>query len=247
MAVRIALVLPAAVATGIAWEKTRDLINHGYILETMVTSHDPARWNFSENTDLSEVLLIARKRDRLTDDAKAIANQPTQFINLWQNLKTSAHALAVGEAISHGAAAPIGGPSNIIHGISEIVIGAEKYGEMVEAPWGAVRQGPWIAGSFAQTNLVRVAWMMREGRFYRPGRNQTIRVPIRRLGDIGSLGPDRRDIADGFTISTARSRYPAFWGHKADEVRTIEIAPNKYLQPRSVAAKGRPLRDVGLL
>ena len=49
---RIALVLPAAVATGIAWEKTRDLINHGYVLETMVTSYDPARWNFSENTDL---------------------------------------------------------------------------------------------------------------------------------------------------------------------------------------------------
>jgi hypothetical protein len=244
---RLALVLPAAIATGIAWEKTRDLINHGYVLETMVASHDPARWNFSENTDLSELLLIARKRDRLSEDAESVADEPTQFINLWQNPRTSAHALAIGESISLGAPAPIGTPANIKHGISEVIIGAEKYGETLEIPWGDVREAPWIGCAFAQTSLIRTAWMMRQGRIYRPGRNQTVRVPVRRLGDIGILGPDRRDIADGFTLSTARSRYPAFWGHKADEVRTIEIAPNKYLQPRSVAAKGRPLRNVGLL
>ena len=64
---RIALVLPAAVTAGVAWGRTRDLIDHGYVLETLIASHDPERWNFSENTDLSEVLLIARKRDRLKD------------------------------------------------------------------------------------------------------------------------------------------------------------------------------------
>jgi hypothetical protein len=58
---RIALVLPAAVATGVAWEKTRDLFNHGYVLETVVASHDSQRWNFSENTDLSEILFNCAK------------------------------------------------------------------------------------------------------------------------------------------------------------------------------------------
>jgi hypothetical protein len=59
---RLALVLPAAVLTGVAWGKTRELIRHSYELEVVVSSHDPTRWNFSENTDLSEVLLLARKK-----------------------------------------------------------------------------------------------------------------------------------------------------------------------------------------
>ena len=47
---RLALVLPAAVMTGVAWKKTRDLISHSYELEVVIASHDPLRWNFSENT-----------------------------------------------------------------------------------------------------------------------------------------------------------------------------------------------------
>jgi hypothetical protein len=76
---RIALVLPAAVATGVAWEKTRNLFNHSYILETVIASYDSERWNCSENTDLSEVLLIGRKRDRRGEKAESIARHSTQF------------------------------------------------------------------------------------------------------------------------------------------------------------------------
>ncbi|RJT28940.1 hypothetical protein D3227_33190 [Mesorhizobium waimense] len=100
---RLALVLPAALTTGIAWGRTRELINRGYILETVIASHDPERWNFSENTELSEVMVIARKRDRRIETLDSVADEPTQFINLWRNPVTSAHALAVGEKISRGA------------------------------------------------------------------------------------------------------------------------------------------------
>lgn len=244
---RLALVLPAAVATGIAWEKTREIINHGYVLETVVSSHDPERWNFSENTDLSELLLIARKLDRSKESAKSIANQPTHFINLWRNPTSSAHALAIGEQISRGAPAPIGRPNTIHNGITEIAIGNRKFGESVEIPWSEVRGGPWLGCAFAQTNLLRTAWYLRQGQFYRPGRRQTISLPVQGLGNIAIFGPDRRDIADGFTLSESRTSYPAFWGHKADKVRTIEARPNKWLLPRVTKAKGRPERDAGLL
>ncbi len=43
---RMALVLPAALATGVAWEPTRNLFGKKYVLETVVVSHDPLRWNF---------------------------------------------------------------------------------------------------------------------------------------------------------------------------------------------------------
>jgi hypothetical protein len=244
---RIALVLPAAVMTGIAWKKTRDLINYGYVLETVISSHDSERWNFSENTDLSEVLLIARKRDRRASKKKPLVKHSTQFINLWRNPRTSAHSLAMGEEVLRGAPAPIGGARSVTHAIAEIVVGAEKYGETVEIPWDEVKKGPWIGCAFAQTNLIRTAWMLNSGHLYRPGRNQTVEIPIQPLKNIASLGPDRRDIADGFTVSNRKTRYPALIGHSADNIRTIEVEPNKWLAPRTTAAAGRPERDVGLL
>jgi hypothetical protein len=242
---RLALVLPAAVLTGAAWEKTRDLINRGYILETVITSHDPEQWNFSENTDLSEVLLIARKRRRGKKDVTAPYS--TQFINLWRNPKTSAHALAIGGAIVRGAPAPIGSADKPVHSVSEVVVGAEKYGETLEIPWDDVRDAPWIGGAFAQTNLVRMAWSIRQGRLYVPGENRAGKVPICALQDLGSLGPDRRDIADGFTVSRSRTRYPALMGNRTEHIRTLGISPNKHLSPRTERAEGRPARDIGLL
>jgi hypothetical protein len=242
---RLALVLPAAVTTGIAWGKTRDLINHGYILETVVASHDPGRWNFSENTDLSEVLLIARKRDEASDNSAVV--YATQFINLWSNPTSSAHALAIAEQISKGAPAPLGSVSKPRHGIAELVVGTRKYGETLEIPWTDVKVGLWLGCAFAQTNLVRTAWMLRNGYFYRAEDIRVRQIPMRRLGDIAVLGPDRRDIADGFTVSSGRTRYPAFMGHSSEAVRTIQTTPNKWLSPRAKAAAGRSLRDVGLL
>ena len=58
---RLAFVLPAALASGEAWGPTRKLLAESYHLETVVSSHDAERPNFSENTDLSELLFIARK------------------------------------------------------------------------------------------------------------------------------------------------------------------------------------------
>ena len=206
---RLALVLPAAVTSGIAWGRTRELIKHSYVLETVIASHDPERWNFSENTELSEVLLIARKRNSLADFDSSTTEEPTQFINLWLNPRTSAHALAVGEKISRGAPAPIGAVDYPKHGVSEIVVGSQKYGEAIEISWGEVRDAPWIGCAFAQTNLVRTAWLLRQGRLYLPGRVETLPIAMGTIDDIGILGPDRRDIADGFTQSGSRTRYPA--------------------------------------
>jgi hypothetical protein len=243
---RLALVLPAAVMTGVAWNKTRELIEHSYELEVVVSSHDPHRWNFSENTDLSEVLLLARKKRRVTRTSREVSAK-TQFINLWANPATSVHALAVVDAISRHGAAPIGGHGRPEHGVAEIFVGKEKFGEAIEILWDDLKAAPWIGGAFAQTNLVRASWFARHGLFYQPGQNKTPAIPITLLKNIGQLGPDRRDIADGFTVATGKTSYPMFRGHNANTVTMMSAKPTGYLAPRSTAAEGRPQRDVGLL
>lgn len=243
---RLALVLPAAITTGVAWDRTRDLIKHGYALETVIVSHDPARWSFSENTELSEVLLIARKRAP-TESAESLAAQPTQFISLWRNPTTSAHALALSERISKEGAAPLGTVKKPVHGVRELAIGTEKFGETVELPWGEVRDQPWVGACFAQTSLIRATWFLRFGKLYTPGRGQFAAIPICRLGDLAALGPDRRDVYDGYRMARRASSYPALWGHAAEEMKTIGAKPNAWLVPRSEPLKGRPLRDAALL
>jgi hypothetical protein len=243
---RMGLVLPAAIASGIAWGKTRGLIERGYVLELVVSSHHAGYWNFSENTDLSELLLVARKR-RGTETNETTASASVQFLNLWRNPKTGAEALALGEAVTNTRAAHIGNAIRPTHGVSEVLVGARKYGELLELPWGELRGFPWLGAAFAQTEMVRAAWLLRSGAVYLPSRSRLPSVPICRLGLLASLGPDRRDIADGFTVTGQQTNYPAFMGHDADRVTTMQGKPNKWLLPRAHAAPGRPLRDVTLL
>ena len=67
---RIGLVLPRAVLTGVSWWKVRELLMNKYHIEYIITSYETNnQWNFSENTDLSEILLVARKRRGLKNRA----------------------------------------------------------------------------------------------------------------------------------------------------------------------------------
>lgn len=70
---RLALVLPKALISGVAWEATRRLLRRRYRVDYIITSQDPTRWNFSESTELSEILLVATK---IADDEVGSAGLP---------------------------------------------------------------------------------------------------------------------------------------------------------------------------
>ncbi len=84
---RLAFVLPAALASGEAWAYTRELIANRYHLETVISSHDSERPNFSENTDLSEILFIARKLKPKEKPGRIT------YINLWRNPRSIHEAI----------------------------------------------------------------------------------------------------------------------------------------------------------
>ena len=116
---RLAFVLPAALLTGVSWKKTRDLIASKYILECVITSHDPDKWSFSENTKLSEVLIIALKKDGNEIDG----NERTLFVNIWRNPSSGPDALAVGESLTKCIPASLGGLDRPEHGIDTFSVG----------------------------------------------------------------------------------------------------------------------------
>lgn len=247
---RLALVLPKALLSGVAWGKTRHLLGASYAVEYIVCSHDPDRWNFSENTSLSEVLIVARRRKRWSGGETE--EQPTEpndartvAVNLWHNPTTSFEAMAAAhQAID-------GDPPLLENGQSSLNIrmGDNKIGEAVAMRWSILREADrWMLPcAFAQADLARTASHLHRGELWLPGHGVVGNLPLAPLDELGELGPDRRDIYDGFERSNSPTPYPAFWGHDADKVNTVAQEPNAYLDPLPNAKKGRPLREAEVL
>ena len=233
---RLALVLPRAVLSGVAWGKTRDLLASNYQIEYLVVSHEPGHWNFSENTNLSEALVVARKRASDNEGSDS-----TVCVNLWRNPSNSIESLAIASQLTQVS------PPNVLEGQGalELTMGKTKIGEAISIPQSLLTTNLWHFGcAFAQAELIRTLLHLLEGNLYLPGSGIGGTIPMRLLGEMATLGPNRRDIHDGFTTSEGPTSFPAIWGHDANDFTTISQTPNRYLAPRSEPKPGRNLRNV---
>jgi hypothetical protein len=241
---RLGLVLPKALLSGVAWHETRDLLKQYYRLEYLIVSQDPERWNFSESTDLSEVLLVAVKKD----PAEERKNDSVIALNLWRNPTTAFEALAVTHELLSGKTPDL----EKGQGALEIKLGTQKVGEAIQYPWDddtptcLQRSNEWILPcAYAQADIIRTASHLLQGKLWLPNIGGiAANFPICRLETFARLGSDRRDIHDGFGLSESPTAYPAFWGHDAQAIYTISQKPNRYLSPLSIAKAGRNLRKL---
>ncbi len=231
---RLAVVLPKAVLSGVAWGPSRELLRSYYRVEHVICSHDPERWNFSESTDLSEVLLVAVKADRKAhaQDGRVTA------VNLWRNPTTQFEALAIAEKLRRQQAPDL----EQGQGALELRLGEQKLGEAVSVSWEFLKsQESWLLPcAFAQADLVRAAHNLLRGYLWLPGRARRRKVPLCPLGDLGSLGPDRHGVHSGFRKSAVLTPYPALWGHTSEDIGTMAQHPNLYLSPAPGDGEGPP-------
>jgi len=227
----IALVLPRALLSGVAWGKTRDLLARSYSITHIVVSHEPDHWNFSENTDLSEVLVVARKR---TSDESL----PTVMVNLWSQPRSSVEALSVASQVLRDSVPKLENEAR------DLELGNRKVGEVFTSTLSSTAGELWCyTASFAQARLNRVNELLQGGVLLDLRSGKAIALALRPLGEIAELGLDRRDVHDAFEISRGKTAYPALWGHDSRVRNQLEAKPNQYLRPRSVAEPGRKLRS----
>lgn len=228
---RMAFVLPVALATGEAWGASRKLLADGYHVETVIVSHDAERHNFSENTDLSEIMFIARK----LKEKEMPGN--TVYVNLWHNPRTIYEAMDVADRVQECVAGGLGESGASVCGAD-----GRKLAEVIQlAPTQGDAQ--WMGVQFAQLQTLKAAASLQKRKLTIPWQ-PVIDMPLCALGALGQLGYDRRDIHDAFTVSeTDWSPYPAFWSHDAKVVTSIGQQPNSWLSPRTVAAEGRKLKS----
>ncbi len=215
---RMAFVLPAALASGEAWLETRALLAQHYHLEWVISSHDTKRPNFSENTDLSELLFIARKLEK----AEQAGN--TYYLSLWHNPDSVYDALDI-------AIRALDKVSTITqtHNVCSLRGLKGKFAEIF-ALSPAQQQGNWTGALFAQAELLQIYYQLQQTYTLAiPG--QTIAtLTLCELQTLADIGPDQRRVHDGFKISTDQwSAYKGFWNHDSTAVTCIEQKPNVYL------------------
>ena len=220
---RLALVLPATVCTGPSWKQTRALIERDFALDTVITSHDPLRWNFSDSTDLSEALLIATRRSEKDDAAK----RRTTFVNLWHNPDGVLDAHRMAQAITTTVPAKLEDT-----GTALLEVDAQHVGEVVSIPESKLIGRKWSGVQFARADLIRSALrLLDDGEVWVPGDEKTARIPLCRLDELGQVGPDRRRLVDGFDRTTSVTAYPLIAGHDTEQRKSLTCSPDAYLSP----------------
>ena len=89
-------VLPTVMATNPAAVETRRYLAAQFHIDTIISSHDPERIWFSENTSIGEILLVCR---RWSSDAP---KPPTRFVNLAENPSSTLEALDLAHRLEQG-------------------------------------------------------------------------------------------------------------------------------------------------
>lgn len=114
----LAKVIPATACINASGLAERRFLARRFHIERIITSHDPRRIGFSENTGIHECLLIARRTTREND-------RPTEFISLRKMPTTPSEALAAADAIAIG--------------------DADEWGQIAVWPIERVKAGDWTA------------------------------------------------------------------------------------------------------
>ncbi len=138
----IAVVLPLVGATNYSTMQMRQYLAERFCIETIVTSHDPSRIYFSENTNIGEMLLVCRRWQSESD------KPPTRVINLYENPATPVEAIAAAQNITAGNRDRIKG-----------TVQAWPAERIAEGDWGAVQfLSPYLCERFID---------LRQGKFFR--------------------------------------------------------------------------------
>jgi hypothetical protein len=228
---RIGLVLPRSVLSGVAWEKVREKLLKDYLVEFVITSYQtPNGWNFSENTSLSEVLLIARKAPE-EERKKSF----TLFVNLTRKPTSEIEATSLGrELIAVRDSARLYNVENSNAALFVLRTHGERFGEVYAAKLENTNFGQY--NFFSSMELNRAALILKHGLIYLPEKGVVAKIPVTNLASLDlTIGPDRRQVHTTFanTSPNDRSIYKAFWGYESEKMRKITQSPNASLEPKA--------------
>ena len=137
----LAKVIPVTACITASGLDERRFLAQRFHVERVVTTHDPRRINFSENTSIHECLLVCRRLPEAT-------RPPTEFVSLRRMPADAEEALAAADAIASGY------PGD--------------WGRAHHWPADRVRAGDWTPVQWYDGTLADIAWELERKRGLEP-------------------------------------------------------------------------------
>lgn len=228
---RIALVLPVTALFGEAWRQIRGMLSCRYEIEFVVTSHDPKLLSMSFDTGIAEALLIAR---RLKNGEHPSGRG--KFVNLWRAAYHDTDALALARAINATASSPMLQSDGPPAGGSALVVGDERWGEMVDGPVG---EGSWKPARWKRALVGQFAAALERGEIWTDDGVRVIgRVPVSALSETWNVSPDSQQIRgplgvfNGYHGTDEYAQFPSLWSLDSRVHNKMAVEPNAWLIPK---------------
>ena len=137
----LALVYPQSGAAAPSALPIRELLAEWFHIEWVICSHDHERTWFSENTTISEILVVARRH---SDDPRQ--RPATKFVRLRRNPSSAADAVSIADALASGAGHPDA--------------------DMSDWPAKRMAQGRWAPLGITSAHLTAVAAAVSDERYF---------------------------------------------------------------------------------
>ena len=192
----LAMVRPTSAATGPAGLQNRKLLANWFHVEWVISSHDPSRIWFSENTSISEMLVVARRHG-----ADPADRPPTKFVSLMENPATVVSASALASSLTSD---PAGTPAAAV------------------TEWSAQNmiEGDWSPVMFANPWLAAVAAQLRSGQLL-----EATTVRLESVASVGPAGRRIRDVFKRSDTADVDG-YDAMWRNDTNTTRTLGVVPD---------------------
>ena len=198
----VAAVLPLVTATNASSLDIRRFLAARYHIETIVTSHDPERIYFSENTNIGEMLLVCRRWP-----ASRGPKPPTRVVNLAVNPDTPADAIGIAWAIADGTIAD-----------------RRDNWTVQEWPERKIAAGNWGAVQFLSPYLCDTFDDLMGGELFSS-------IALGRIADIGPAGQYVRGTFDRSNMPAAGGM-SALWDHKTDVTQSMLANTDTHIAPK---------------
>ena len=202
----LALILPSVVPTAPGNQELRRYLAQRFHIDTIVSSHDPKRIFFSENTSIGEALIVCR---RWSGNGP---KPPTRVVNLARNPATPLEALDTAARIERVGETG----SEVSYDFTVQQVDAER-----------IERGDWFAVNFLSPFLVEACRTLSEAN---PGDVST--VPLSQLADVGPAGQRIRDAFTHSDMPTLSGRR-ALWYHKTGVTQSMAAQTDVYIEPKA--------------
>ena len=230
----LAFVLPLVAATGISWQKFRELMAQQYT-DISVLSIAAAGINdisFSADTGLGECLVVARKRREDEESESAV-----KFISLTRRPDGFLRADLIAKSILN-ANDNVRGIEDGPYGGTPLDIGTEQVGELLSTPsLPYERGGGWGAVRIKDYSLTQTAYALTQSQLRLPSSPDAAELKVAPLTSVGSRGLVDRLITGPpnpppFTKRdySPTATYPCLWQHAAKKETRMVCAPDISLQ-----------------